>query len=299
MAVKFLESFDRYASGTAINATWLPGTGWFNSNTGGSPMTVAAASASSRNGDTTAGVGQYMSTGGFFNWAAPWTADANDVTWILGYAINQALDSTSRELHSFYGDNGGTQHIRFFLNMNGSISVFRGSTQLGVSSAAIWPGGWNYLETLVTISDTVGVVTIKVNGTQVLNLTGQDTRNGGTNLFFDFIQWQSIGGPIDDVYLVNADTSGETTFLGDGRCEEHFPNGAGATTNWTRGGTDSGANWSQVDESPGYNGDTDYVKSSTLNDKDTYAFTDIYASNGTVKAVQVTVMGRKDTTENK
>lgn len=66
--------------------------------------------------------------------------------------------------------------------------------------------------------------------------------------------------------------------------------GAGGLTQLTRGGADSGANWSQVEEWPA-NGDTDYVVSTGSDQFDSYAFAN-RSVVGTPLAVQVNVEGK-------
>jgi hypothetical protein len=93
----------------------------------------------------------------------------------------------------------------------------------------------------------------------------------------------------DDVALNDATGSFQTGWPGDGNVVTLFPSGVGDNTQWTRGGSDSGANWSQVDDNPP-NGITDYVTSNTLGQIDDYALTDTpteIGSSATINCVQL------------
>ena len=63
-----------------------------------------------------------------------------------------------------------------------------------------------------------------------------------------------------------------------------FPNGPGSFAQAARGGTDRGANWSQVsDRTP--DDDTKYVTDGAVGDRDSYAYSDIVLSGGSILAV--------------
>jgi hypothetical protein len=74
----------------------------------------------------------------------------------------------------------------------------------------------------------------------------------------------------------------------DGRVVLLVPTGAGSNTALTRGGTDSGANWSQVDELPPSM--TDYVYSATAATRDTYALSDLPAGIASINVADVVAL---------
>jgi hypothetical protein len=106
------------------------------------------------------------------------------------------------------------------------------------------------------------------------------------------IRTESVTGGdwfFDDVALNDGSGSFQTGWAGDGSIVTLFPSGAGDNNAWTRAGTDSGANWSQVDDNPP-NSTTDYVTSNTLDQIDDYALTDTpseIGSSATINVVQV------------
>jgi hypothetical protein len=111
-------------------------------------------------------------------------------------------------------DVANAAQIRFYIQTTGGIAVYRGATLLGATSGpAVTANTWSHIECKVFISDTVGTVEIRVNGTQVLSLTGIDTKNtanttydqiefylpqiplttGGYTFFKDFVLWDTSG----------------------------------------------------------------------------------------------------------
>lgn len=138
-------------------------------------------------------------------------------------------------------DDANTTNISFYVNTIGQIVALRGhpasGTVLGTSSgSALTANAWHHLEWKVLFSDTVGTITVKLNGTAILTLTGLDTVagnigcanvalantcafNGGdaapSSYFRDFIVWDTVGtynndfmGPcFIDRFTVDSDVS--------------------------------------------------------------------------------------------
>jgi hypothetical protein len=69
-----------------------------------------------------------------------------------------------------------------------------------------------------------------------------------------------------------------------------LPSGAGAETQWT---PSAGSNYQNVDENP-ENGDTDYNKSNTVGQVDTYAMANLVSVAGLIYGVQYLEYARKD-----
>lgn len=186
----------------------------------------------------------------------------------------------------FY-DESSVEQIGFWLTSAYAISAYRGTTTLlGSSSDGVFPNQrWCYLEVKVTISATVGEVTVRVNETQVLNLTSQNTKNGS-----DYIRIIGIGGIFhdlstywDDVYVDDAQ------FHGDCRIKAFLPDSVSGTNNSF---TASAGNKDEcVDDDPP-NDDTDYIYSDTLNHKQGFGITT--GSLGTVIGIQLNNFCRID-----
>jgi hypothetical protein len=201
---------------------------------------------------------------------------------------------TGKKQISFKSDAGVTEHV--YLQTGASdptkLEVYRGGgTLLGSSASGVVKAGiWQYFEMKVTLSDTVGAVVVRVDETVVINLSGIDTKNGGTKTVLDSIVitgnrngTTGVNTRFDDIYLCNGAGLANTDFLGAVRVECLLPNGNGASTGMTNSAGNSVNNYSYVDDQMVT---TDYVESDSA--KDTYTFADSAQPTGnSVKGVAV------------
>jgi hypothetical protein len=189
-------------------------------------------------------------------------------------------------------DNAGAVQVGLAIGNDGKLHAYRltgfnAGTLLGSTAAGVLTTGtWQYLEWGVTISDTVGVFAIKVDGVSVLNLTAQDTRNGTPTTVARIYFTQSLNNSTFDVHNLNVDDLyivDSATTLGERRVQTLYP-----TSDVAQGfARSTGAtNYTLVDETLA-NGDTDYVQGSSVGDLDTYGFGDVTGTPTTIDAVQV------------
>jgi hypothetical protein len=281
MALIFADSFDHYSDSQKLRK--------WDSVTGGIPGAIT--SGAGRN--STAG---WRSTAGSFqSWwrkALPPAA-----TYFFGHSLyTSAIPGDTRSLCSFYDES--TQQVNIVILADGRLRALRGnSTTLGTSTKAIASGQTNYIEYKITASDASGVVEVRVNGTNSgwLNLSSVDTNNGGSSLISNFYMGSdnsnsSWAWDIDDLYICDSTGGTNNTFLGDIRVQAIYPTGAGNYTQWT---PSTGANYAAVDDNPA-NDETDYNSSSTASQIDSFVFGDVTPTSGTVYAVCVNLMARKD-----
>lgn len=203
---------------------------------------------------------------------------------------------TNRSLLALCGDAGATQHAVLVVNASGAVTINRGGTVLATSTAGLIPAGtWVYVELTATVSDTVGVMEARVNGTVVATFTG-DTKNAGTGTNLDALTIfpSSSSSPTfyDDVYVCNALGSVNNTYLGDVRVQTLRPNAAGSSTQLTPVG--SASNYANVDEAPPSQADYNY--SGTAGQKDLYGVEDVLGGTTAVLGVQVGTVARKTDT---
>lgn len=282
MSLIFVESFD------GIDTAALPARGWTM------VATPAVSSVQARTGANALLVNaqtEYILKG------VP--AADDHATFIVGCAVYTTLVASS--LIGFYSDGGATAHIGITVTATGALEArrFPGSgTVLGTSSAGVITANtWHYLEAKVTMHDTTGTVEIRVNGSTVLNLTGQDTKNGGTKAVFDSVivgNNGTLGTPtayFDDMYLCNAAGASNNTFIGDSKVRCLLPNGNGNSSQLLGSDANSTDNYLLVDEVPPST--VDFVGSGTDNQKDTYTFTDLPDASGTVVGIQISTYGLK------
>lgn len=273
----FCDSFDHYASADFTQK-------WSSSNGG----------ATIQSGQGRRGTNSLRATASNSNYDKTVTAVA---TGIVGFAFKTVggLPGSAGNFLEFR--DSGTLHVALRLNTDGTISAMRSTTVLGTSASAISDATYNHLEVKVTISDTVGVVEVRINGTNSgwLNLTNQDTRNAG-NLSFNTIRLNGVSATdidYDDFHYCDTTGSVNNDFLGDSRVDAYYANGNGNSSQLDGSDGNSVDNYLLVDETL-QDGDTTYVESSTAAEKDTYAFGNMSHTPSIIHGVQVVANAKKD-----
>jgi hypothetical protein len=236
--------------------------------------------------------GSYYCTGAVTNSIRKTISASSEVFSGIGFRV--ATLAASKTLLTMYGDSATTQHISIVLNAAGHLEARRGNATgalLTTGVATLAAGVWYYLEVRVTVSDTVGVVQCRLNGSTSpdVNYSG-DTRNGGTLLTVDAVAFSGGGGGavtdyFCDWYIANTAGSLNNTWLGDVVVRTVVPTADGVHSQLMGSDSDQVNNWALVDELPP--SATDYTGGSTVGLKDSYALADLPASVVTVCGVQV------------
>ena len=234
-----------------------------------------------RNGD-----GMLTSTGNTYH---AWANADQHATIVVGFALNIAGQEGEVLLH--LGSEGITTlitnavrptvtHITISRTSTGQLVARRGTesgTVLWTTSAnTIVPGVWAYIELKVTLSDTVGVCDLQVNGSSLATFSG-DTKNAGTSTVLESLVLTPnlpVQQTFDDLYVCNGAGSVNNNFLGDVVIETLYPNGNGNSSQLLGSDGNSTDNYLLVDE-PGTPSTSDFVGSPTVGQKDTYAFTNL------------------------
>lgn len=218
-------------------------------------------------------------------------------TWIIGLSLRYSGYLSGTYLIAW--SDGSQDQCRLFVNSVGQIGITRGDdTLLGYGTVSMSVNTTYYLEWLLTVSNTAGVSRVRIDGIEVLTLTGIDTQVTGQaqanavrlgNLFVAQVLWDLT---IDDVYICDGAGSTHNTFLGDCRVDLLLPTGEGSYSAWTP--STGGAHYEMVNETPP-NDDTDYLSTSTVAARDMHTFSDL----GTMPSpllygVQHCVTARKD-----
>jgi hypothetical protein len=194
---------------------------------------------------------------------------------------------------------GGTILCEIWQNVGGAIEVWRGSASVLLATSV--PGVLNanveaYIEVRVKFSATIGEVEVRVNGnpTPLISITGQNT--GGTSAT-DLYLYSKASGTRDHSawYLIDPDTGSAptNTFLGHIRFATLNPSANGNSSQWVGSDGNSTDNYLLVDDGSADDGDTTYVESATLNNKDTYAFGDMPVASSLIYAVCPVLHARK------
>lgn len=222
-------------------------------------------------------------------------------TFIAGCAFKHSASGNTMQIMAFCADAGATQHVTLERGTNGELIVRRGQlgTILGTSANGLLPTDtYKYVEMKATLHDSTGTVRVLVDGSEVLNLTGQDTKNGGTDAVFDTFRFGPVGSDgfnayYDDIYIMNgAGSAPNNDLLGDCRVRCLNPNGNGNSSQFLGSDGNSTDNYLLVDDAT-TSGTADYVESSTVDQVDTYTFADLSESAGSVFGVQISTYAQK------
>lgn len=181
---------------------------------------------------------------------------------------------------------GTTEHVVFGIVAGFVTATRMPGTLLATSTLPVQPGQWVHLDHRVTIADAGGRVVVKLNGDTVIDFTG-DTRNGA-NASADRVRLNGVGASyyrFDDVVLCDANGAVNNDHPGDCAVSGLLPNGNGTTSQLVGSDGNSVDNYLLVDDATPAT--ADYVESSTVGDKDTYAYPAPTQSAGTVLGVVV------------
>jgi hypothetical protein len=222
--------------------------------------------------------------------------------WGARVAIPAANSSFAPNL-VFYDASGSAEQFHLhFDGVSGQITALRGNTSLGASAAgAISVAGgslsWAYLEVGAVLSATVGTITVKVNGTTVLALTGLNNCGGTGTVCGAWGNGHQAGqggnaGSFSMMHHYFADNSGGSpwnTYLGDVRVQTLLPT-SNDTVQFTPNGL--GANWQNAAAVPPVPG-SDFNSDATTTAQDTFNTASLAASITTILGVNVKVLEEK------
>jgi hypothetical protein len=229
-------------------------------------------------------IGTPGSSIGYFGFAELWNGTTDSGHVVLRYDVSNGTITVMR----LYGGS-------LPLQTNYHSEVL-GVTPVGL----ILPNVWMSVEAYVKVHATAGVVRVRINGQEVLMLTGINTLNeyGASAAWTGWHIGQEIGSgdlDMDDVMIYDDTDNGDgvADFLGDLTAECLVAAGPGASSQWTR---NSGAtNASCVDEIPP-DGDATYVEDQTVGHVDTYTVSPLGRVSDGIVCVQVVTTAKKSGT---
>lgn len=201
------------------------------------------------------------------------------------YCIMQAQKSAAGQCHVGVNSSG---HVVFYRG-DGTV-IQEGTTNLSFNV-------WYYVEAkIVVATGTGGSYTVRINEAQEFTGSGVNTAQTGVAGWDRiWINGMAFGGQmaVDDIYVCDSTGTVNNDFLGDSLVEVRLPQtdavAIGANVGLTPStGTDHGA---LVDESTPNT--TDYNSSAAVGSKDTYNYSDLTTTGGTVRGVQVHLFAAK------
>lgn len=226
-----------------------------------------------------------------------WRASATNVAYnlpvvkteiIIGFGFFWGAAATGNILDIFGPLAGPTNaHITFRVVASGTLEVYRGAssgTLLQAIPVAFQANAWHFIEFKLKVNDASGVIEVKIDGTVVYTFAG-DTCAQSSETTINMIRLGTVASSFyDDFYMLETAGAAPNSYLGDVAVETLFPNNNGTTSQLVGSDGNSVNNYQQVDEVPAVI--ADYNGSATVNQKDTYALTDLIHAVGTVIAVQ-------------
>lgn len=201
------------------------------------------------------------------------------------------------------GDSRVTTHLTLVGDPGaGTLTLRRGTSAGTVLQTVAHPVGTtdgHHYQVRATISDTVGICQVRVDGATVnlIDYTG-DTRNGGTATTVDGLYlFGNLGGLgtflFGDVAVNDTTGTVNNSWPGDCRVQVRRPNGNGSFSQAVGSDGNSTDNYLLVDEVPWST--TDYVGTPTVGQGDTYPIAPLINGTTTVRGVQViSAMGKSD-----
>lgn len=193
--------------------------------------------------------------------------DTSDITFL------RALGTSNGEFCRLrYRLTGGVSGRIYATNAN--------STTASVGDAPLGPGGtfrlgqWYRLEVRIKVGTTAtdGEIAVHLDGVEIINVTGQNTRVGTESLKtinLSGVSPTANTAYIDDLIVWDDQGSVNNTWLGDVRIDECLPSSNGAAQDWT---PNTGAAWDAVNDPPfTADDDTTYILSNTPSQRSRFA----------------------------
>lgn len=280
MSLRFIDSFDHYATGD-LGEKWT--------------QNSFCALGSGNGRRSTNGMRQSS-----YNSWLKLTLDQQP-TWILGCAMRITAYPTTTPAGLLEWRDETALQGSIVIHPTGIWSYRRGATDVGSpSSATMALNTYTYIEIRISFHATAGVVQVRLNGTLILDLSGIATQftshasadelrlgNHGDSMARSFGTQD-----IDDVYLCDGTGSVNNAFLGDCRVDVITPTGDGSHSAWT---PSSGTTHSTLVDETTPNDDTDYLSTSTAGARESHALGNVPSLTGLVVAgVQQCLSARKD-----
>lgn len=182
--------------------------------------------------------------------------------------------------------------VRF--NESGTLSVGRRSSvltyaaPLGTTPTAIPIGEWHHVGLLLTISNTIGIARVFIDGIEDLTLQNQDTQAHASIDTVDAVMFGGDGSTAATWRMADLYLKDTTSFLGVGKITGYVPTADGHYTELT---PSAGANWECVDdEFPNDDTDTVYGEAGT----DTYTHAELDHTPDTILGVKVECVAKDD-----
>ena len=196
-----------------------------------------------------------------------------------------------------FGSVSGVESTIWYDPSTGTWTAWRGqgsgTTVLGTNVFAISLNTYHWVEIHYSISTTVGIIEVWVDGTQVLNLTGLNNTQTGQTSFNSIIlglEYYTCSGNFDDWYILDTTGSYNNTRLGDSRIETLRPSSDAGPNDGVP--STSGAHYAMVNEMQ-WNTSNSIVLGSTSGNAEVFGMTSLSTAPTTIHGVRVLAVVEK------
>lgn len=298
--VEGFEGFDSSGNRTALDPNYDFSTGTGTGEAG--LFTPGRLSGRAAFNESTTTAQEYMSL--------PVGGLSSEDDWIVGMAFkvngtefSQHGGSDFRPAIISFHDSDGDEQFRIYAR-SGTLNarVGQSGTLFGTADLSINAKVWYFLEVKVNFHASTGSIVARIHEQEVLNLTNintASTTSGQTRPYeIRFANENGARLEIDDIYICDdVDATGTqgaayNDFLGDNIVVRLTPNANGTTNDFTGSDADSTDNYLLVDDDPP-DGDTTYVQSATVGQKDLYGFEALSLTPAQIEAVVLKSYAKK------
>ena len=196
-------------------------------------------------------------------------------------------------------NSAGGSGVDVHFTINGGVVVSDANwAEVGRSLGGYFtPETWFYGEVYVYASKTAGIITVRINGVEVINIVNVKTLPTNAVGYLDMLVFSGrVGGyygtgVMDDIYVCDNTPGGPSGFLGPVRVQTLFPSGPGDTTQLSPSNM-AYPNWQMASNPAIDDGSYVYGTSGTPGAYDLYAADDLLAVS-TVYGVKPVVINRQ------
>jgi hypothetical protein len=215
------------------------------------------------------------------------------VNFSWGFAYKQdSLSAIGNQPFAYVLDSANGVQLSLYIASTGVVTLYRGNGATAIITSAVGVialSTWAYIELFGKIDGTTGTAELWINGVQIGTFSGNTLATANVNMQgIEFAAPDASGSGnnayFDDVFLT--DTAAR---VGERRIETLRP-AADNTAIWV---PNSGVtNFSRVNETT-VDGDTSYVSSSNVGDKDLYTLSALSSTPASIDAVNVVSFAEK------
>jgi hypothetical protein len=213
-------------------------------------------------------------------------ARSESFEWTVGFDFYW-VTQTETDPRGFFDllDTAGARMFRVALAADGTLKFYRGNgaTLIGTTTTATVTSTWYHIEFQLRMNDTTGLLIVKVDGVEEINVSATDTLEAGVTTPSYWI-WGSFGSATAhrEKRMDNLIIQDELNWLGQIYAEPLTLTADTADKDWLRStGSD---NYALIDET--LVNTADYVESGTVGDLDLYTLSNLSSNPESIEFVQ-------------